>query len=57
MISSGYVIFHTYSGMGLYEDARYKCKWFSPLDKLVVMEPDYQNDIWDQLVVGGTIVV
>ena len=28
-------------------------KWFSPVDKLTVMEPDYNNDIWDEVLEQG----
>ena len=35
------------------DGATYTCKWFSPLDKLQVVEPDYHTDIWDHIVSGG----
>lgn len=46
-----------YSDIGPYEDVQYKCKWFSPLDKLTVLEPDYNNDIWDDILREGTVYI
>lgn len=48
---------HTYSEVGVYDDAYYKCKWQCPLDKLIVTEPDYANDIWDYVVREGTCIL
>ncbi len=31
-------------------DGTYRCKWHVPVDSLEVLEPDYQNDIWDYFV-------
>ena len=35
------------------EGDSYLCKWFSPLNKLEVVETDYHHDIWDYIVAGG----
>ncbi len=31
-------------------DGTYRCKWHVPVDSLQILEPDYQNDIWDYFV-------
>ena len=51
-----YMHTHAHSDFGLYDDVHYKCKWFSPLDKLSVVEPDYSNDIWDYVVKQGIML-
>ena len=48
---------HPYSEVSVYDDAYYKCKWQCPLDKLIVTEPDYANDIWDYVVREGTCIL
>lgn len=41
----------------MYDDAYYKCKWQCPLDKLIVTEPDYTNDIWDYVAREGACIL
>ena len=38
-------------------DIVYTCKWFSPLDKVHLVEPDLFSDIWDLLVHNGNGLV
>ena len=41
----------------MHEGDSYSCKWFSPLDKVEVVDADYYNDIWDSIVAGGELLV
>jgi len=38
------------------EGDSYTCKWFSPLDKVEVVDADYHVDIWDYIVAGGELL-
>jgi len=38
------------------EGDSYSCKWFSPLDKVEVVDADYHVDIWDYIVAGGELL-
>ena len=35
-------------------DTSYICKWFAPLSKIQIEEPDYNSDVWDKALVGGS---
>jgi len=38
------------------EGDSYSSKWFSPLDKVEVVDADYHADIWDYIVAGGELL-